>query len=209
MSDGIAAMGVAPHSGWAAVVVLGASPADPHVLLRSRIELIEQSDPKSKQPYHALESLGLEQAAEQLSHYRLAAEARAYAALRDIATAMSERGLRLAAVGVLDSAGRKGDSLSSILASHALIHSADGDHFRNAVDAAARRIGCAVRRIRARELDTQAEAGLHRSSAVLRETVNGIGRLVGPPWGADQKMAALFAWLLLAEESPGTGYGDC
>jgi hypothetical protein len=30
------------------------------------------------------------------------------------------------------------------------------------------------------------------------DTVNGLGRQVGPPWGADQKKAALLAWSLLA-----------
>jgi hypothetical protein len=29
-------------------------------------------------------------------------------------------------------------------------------------------------------------------------TVKELGRSVGPPWGADQKAAALLAWLVLA-----------
>lgn len=41
------------------------------------------------------------------------------------------RNWRMTAAGVLESAGRKGSSLAAILASHALIHAADGDHFVN------------------------------------------------------------------------------
>jgi hypothetical protein len=32
----------------------------------------------------------------------------------------------------------------------------------------------------------------------MLDTVNDLGRQVGPPWGADQKKAALLAWSLLA-----------
>jgi hypothetical protein len=201
MTDGIAAMGIAPHSGWAAVVVLGTSHANPRVLARSRIDMVDKSAPESKQPYHAVESLHLEQAAELVSRYRASAEDMAYAAVRALAAQLAARGARMTSVGVLDSAGRKGSSLASILASHSLIHAADGDHFRQALAGAAERSGLKVRRIRARDLEAEAEAGLQKPAALLRDAVTGLGRQVGPPWGSDQKMAALLAWLLLAQGS--------
>ena len=37
-----------------------------------------------------------------------------------------------------------------------------------------------------------------RSPQELTTTVARLGREAGPPWGADQKSAALLAWLLLA-----------
>jgi hypothetical protein len=67
--------------------------------------------------------------------------------------------------------------------------------------AAAVVLGLAVRRVRARDLPAQAEESLRRPSAVLREVVSALSRQVGPPWGADQKSAALLAWLLLAPET--------
>jgi hypothetical protein len=203
MADGIAAMGVAAHSGWAAAVVLGISETGPVVLLRSRIDMVDPRAPESKQPYHAVESLELDQAQERLNEYMAYAEGLAYAAFQTIGAELTARKWRMTEAGVLDAAGRKGSSLASILASHALIHSADGDHFRQATAAAAARSGLSVARVPARELEAQAAAGLRRPLARLREAVNGLGRQVGPPWGADQKMAALLAWLLLVREPDG------
>jgi hypothetical protein len=180
------------------VVVLGAAAhADPQVLLRSRIELIDGSAPESKQPFHAIESLDLEQAAQRLRQFKDLAEGLAYAAIQRLAADLRARGVRMTAAGVLDSAGRKVSSLASILASHALIHAADGDHFREALAVAAERSGLSVSRVRACDLEARAEGALHRPLAQLRAEVRGLGRQVGPPWGADQKMAALLAWLLL------------
>jgi hypothetical protein len=39
---------------------------------------------------------------------------------------------------------------------------------------------------------------MKRAPEELRATVAELGREVGAPWGADQKGAALLAWLLLA-----------
>jgi len=197
VAAGVAVMGFAPHSGWAAVVVLGGSHTDARVLVRSRVEMADHRAPESKQPYHAVETLGVEEAARRLDGYMAVAEGMAYAAIQALAEDLSGRGYRVTSVGVLESSGRKGSSLASILASHALIHAADGDHFRKALAAAAERSGLAVSRVRARDLEAQAEARLCRPVPRLREAVNEFGRQVGPPWGADQKMAALLAWLLL------------
>jgi hypothetical protein len=193
----IAVMGVAPHSGWAALVVLARAHAGLRVLTRSRAELTDPRAPESRQPYHSVETLGVEEAARRLDGYRAVAENMACAAVETAAADLAGRGYRLTAVGVLESSGRKGSSLASILASHALIHTADGDHFRQAIVAAAQRSGPAVSRVRARDLEAEAETRLRRPAARLREAVSELGLQVGPPWGADQKMAALLAWLLL------------
>jgi hypothetical protein len=195
----VAAMGVAAHSGWAAVVALGRTPNGPQVLARSRVDLIEDGFPESKQPYHAVEALSLEQAAQRLDRYRRQAEAKALAALHRLQEEVTGREFRLRSVGILESAGRKGSSLESILASHAAIHSADGDHFRSALSTAAQALGLTVSRVPARDLDTRAAACLHQSLNHLGDAVRQLGKQVGSPWGADQKQAALLAWLLLEQ----------
>jgi hypothetical protein len=190
-------MGVAAHSGWAAVVALGRSPNGPQVLARSRIDLIEDGFPESKQPYHAVEALALAEASQRLDGYRRQAEAKALAALHRLQEEVTGREFRLRSVGILESSGRKGGSLASILASHAAIHSADGDHFRSALSTAAQALGLTVSRVPARDLDTRAAACLHQSLNHLGDAVRLLGKQVGSPWGADQKQAALLAWLLL------------
>jgi hypothetical protein len=193
----VAAMGVAAHSGWAAVVALGRTPNGPQVLARSRLDLIEAGFPESKQPYHAVEALAMEEASQRLDGYRRQAEAKALAALHHLQEEVTGREFRLKSVGILESSGRKGSSLESILASHAAIHSADGDHFRSALSTAAQTLGLSVSRVPARDLDTRAAACLHQSLNHLADAVRQLGRQVGSPWGADQKQAALLAWLLL------------
>jgi hypothetical protein len=194
---GIAVIGFAPHSGWAAVVALGGSRAEPRVLARSRVEMVDPGVPESKQPYHSVEGLELEEAARRVEGYGFAAESNAYAAIQALAKELAEQGYRVTAAGILESSGREGSSLTSILTSHALIHTADGNHFRTALGAAAERNGLTVSRLRARDLESEAAKVLGRSALRLRKAVAALGRQVGPPWGADQKSAALLAWLLL------------
>jgi len=191
-------MGLASHSGWAAMVVLGGSAARLQVVARSRIELIDPHDPESKQPYHAVEMVCLEEAMGRLDGYMLEAKSRAAASIQAQREDLDKRGYRLRSVGILESAARRPGSLASILASHAAIHAADGDHFRNALANAAEQHGLAVIRVRARGLEDEAAARLRWPVQKLRDTVERLGRQVGPPWGADQKQAALLAWLILA-----------
>jgi hypothetical protein len=195
------ALGIAPHSGWAAVVGIGEASARPRVLLRERIEMADAADIGSKQPYHAVEDLPVAEAAKRIARYAATAESMARAAVQRIVADLARDGHRVIRLGILDSAGRKGGSLEAILASHALIHTADGDHFRDAVASAARRSRLAVSRIPARDLDREASAVLGTPVERLCETVKDLGRDVGPPWGADQKAAALVAWLLLRKAS--------
>jgi len=196
-----AALGLAPHSGWAALVALGEADGSLHVLVRDRIEMADARQAGSKQPYHAVEGLPIEEAERRLAAFEAEAGRMAHEALEGIAGHLAQGGHRVVGLGILESAGRKGVSLVSTLASHALIHTADGDHFRNAIAGAAVRLGQAVSRIRARELGAEAARATGLPHAALARSVATWGREVGPPWGADQKAAALLAWLVLAREA--------
>jgi hypothetical protein len=111
--------------------------------------------------------------------------------IQGIASRLVQDGHDVVGVGILESAGRKGGSLADILRSHALSHRADGDHFRSAFAAAATRCGLAVSRVRARDLEAEAATAIGRSPETQRQVLKDLGRTVGPPWGADQKAAAL------------------
>ena len=192
-----AAIGFSPHSGWAAMVVLGGSAAAPELLTRSRVQLIDEHDPESKQPYHAVEFLCVEEATGRLDGYMSVATNLAYECIRVQSEQLKGRGILISSVGIVDSSSRKQVSLPSILASHALIHAADGDHFRNALFVAAEQCRLQVSRIPARMLEAHASECLRRPVEQILEIVNKLGLGKGPPWGADQKKAALLAWSLL------------
>jgi hypothetical protein len=180
------------------MVVLGNSAAGLQVLARSRVELIDGHDPESKQPYHAVEMACVEEAMGRLDGYMAVAKSLAYRSIHAQREDLNAKSYRLKSVGILESAARKPSSLASILASHAAIHAADGDHFRNALATAAEQDGLTVYRIRTRALEGEAATGLRRPIQELRDTVASLRCQVGSPWGADQKQAALLAWLILA-----------
>ena len=200
MSARTAAIGFSAHSGWAAMVVLGGTKAAPDLLDRSRVTLIDDRDPEAKQPYHTVEFLCVEEATGRLDGYLAIATRMAQESVQAQSEKLKKQGISLKSVGILESSSRKNIALASILASHALIHAAEGDHFRNALSAAAEQLRLEVRRLQTRALEEHAVKCLRLPLKRLLDTVNGLGREVGPPWGADQKKAALLAWTLLQDK---------
>src|SRR5262245_62668605 len=145
MASRSVALGLAPHSGWAALVAIQVVDGAPRVLARDRIEMA--SDPEARQPYHAVEELDVAEARERLDAYAADAARRAHRGLAPIVEELVKSGHPVAGLGILDSSGRQGGSLAAILASHALIHTADGEHFRNALASAAERCRLSVTRV--------------------------------------------------------------
>lgn len=177
----------------------------PNVVLRTRIELADPANEGSKQPYHAVEGLAVEEARKRLSAFEKEARELAAAGLRKVLTDLKEAGYVPDAAGILDSSGRKAGSLESILASHALIHAAEGDHFREALAHACARAGLGVSRVPSRDLIQRAGRALGRPAADLEASMQGLRKTLGPPWDADHKSAALLAWLLLDRDMNGKG----
>ena len=193
-----AAIGLRPHSGWAALIVVAGSVRSPEVVARRRIEIADPTIPGSKQPYHAAEELELRQAANLLARCERASGDLARRAFRKELDGLRNEGRVVAACGLLLSAGRPLPPLESILASHALIHTADGEHFRNALAAAAESHGLALTRVRERELFAVASEKLGVPADNFTGRLAEMGKPLGPPWTQDQKLATLVGWLALA-----------
>ena len=195
---GSCVLAFAPHSGWTAVVAIGGTPARPVVLARERLELTDEKLPGAKQPYHAIEGLPLAEASARLRVFRESAAALAGSGVGALIGTARTAGIQPIAAGILDSSGRDPGTLERVLASHALIHTADGNHFREALAAACAALGLPCARIGKRDLAGEAARSLKRTPKELTAAVARLGREAGIPWGADQKGAALLAWLLLA-----------
>lgn len=195
---GSCVLAFAAHSGWAAAVAIGGTPQRPVLLARERLELADEKLTGAKQPYHAIEPLPLAEASARLATFRESAAALATSNVGTLIETARAAGIEPIAAGILDSSGREPGALEAILASHALIHAADGNHFREALGkaCAALRLPCA--RVRQRDLPAEAARTLKRKPRELTATLARLGREAGSPWGADQKSAALLAWLLLA-----------
>lgn len=196
-----AALGVRAHSGWAALVVVAGPPRSPAVIVRRRLELAGAGIPRPVQPYHAAQRLELEEAEEVVR--RSANEARRLArrAFRALIAELGESGHDAVGCGILLGSGRPATTLAATLASHALIHTAEGELFRGALAHASEHCHLRVTGIKEGELYARVAAELRLQVDELGRRVTELGRPIGPPWGQDQKHAALAAWLALAAHS--------
>jgi len=193
-----AAIGLRAHSGWAALVAVAGSPRSAEILARRRIELSDPAFEGSKQPYHAAEGKPLPKAAKILDRCAADAGRLARQAFREVAAEVATSGHWVASCGLLLASGRPLPALAAILASHALIHTADGELFRDALAAAAEENGWLLARVKEKEAYAAAAAALRLPPEELRGRVKDLGRSIGPPWTEDQKLAAVAGWLALA-----------
>lgn len=194
-----AAIGFRAHSGWTALVAISLEEDSPRVLLRQRPHLVKKFTFEFRQPYHSAEKISPTEGRSFVSFVRNEARSLAYHAIRSAQISLREQGCELTRSALLLAAGRPLPALPRILASHALIHTADGELFREALLHASKR--CSVETFTTKEADL-----LERASHALRlQPEELVRRLVdlraelGPPWTQDEKFAALAAWLSLLE----------
>ena len=187
------AFGFKAHSGWAALAVIGEKDGAPVLVDRRRVELVEEQ--WAKQPYHAAEDLETQEAHDLV----LSGIAEAHRiALRQLKMAVQRektRGNQVAACAVLVGTGMPSWSIDEILAVHFRMHKAEGVLFREALTAAAAALGMDATAIPEKEL-----AAIGEARGIL-PTLAALGKSAGPPWGKDQKDAALAALLALPRRS--------
>jgi len=195
-----ACFGLKAHCGWSALVLLGRLEGDFAVLDRRRIELVEPDAATwARQPYHAAESLEPGAARELVERGVEAARRIAIEQMRAAVQRCLESGHEVAACAVLVSEPMPGWSVDEILAVHFRMHKAEGHLFPEAMVQAARACALSVIVIREKRLGERAEKTLAAAIGRLQGRVAALGKSVGPPWGKDQKNAALAAMIALQE----------
>jgi len=195
-----AALGFRAHSGWAVVVAVTASPVNGVVLARRRIEIAYAGIPGSKQPFHAVAALDDLSAAEVLIHQRRESSTElATRAVREVIAELAKAGHAVACSSIILAAGRPLPNLAAILKSHALIHTAEGEFFRDVLQRANEDCGLPVMKLRARDVWDRGSETFSVPSAALQKQIVQVGRAIGPPWREDHQLASLAAWIALAE----------
>jgi hypothetical protein len=185
------------HSGWGALVVIAGSGASPELIERRRITIIDPAVIGTKQPYHFAENLSLTDAESHLRKCADASEDLALKAVRETQTALRNNGYDVIAAAMLLASARALPPLANILRAHPLIHTAEGEFFRKAVQQACQRSGLACTGFRESELDQLAKLEFGPNTQRHLRKIEELGRLAGPPWTQDYKRAALAAWILL------------
>jgi hypothetical protein len=163
------ALGISPHTGWAACVVVGGSLAKPEIVANEVIHILDDS---MRFLFHMAEEMKLAEAEKWIARTRKTAVANARKALAPLAAQAS--------VCAIVARDRDPGPLERILAAHPRIHTAEGCFYRDVFREAS---PVPVRLVSPADLDPSK-----------------VGKLAGPPWGRDQRAAALAAWTVLGKK---------
>ena len=187
--------GMKAHSGWAALVVVGKRDGDFVVVDRRRIELVE--DEWAKQPYHAAEDLKPDAARDVVKR---GVEGAHRIAVREMHAAVKreqERENEVTTCAVLVANPMPDWNIEEIRSVHFRMHKAEGVLFRDALVRATKACGLRLVAIPEKLLTEHAASALGTPVSGLVKKIATLGKSVGPPWGKDQKDAALAALVAL------------
>ena len=170
----VLSVGFRTKTGKAIAIALSCDHA-PHFLRRWNVALHDPAFPQTGQPHHEVLEMPWPEAQDAVREYENRIFDVATAALRDILRVCDAR-----AIGVVGSPDRP---LEKIGNRHIRAHAAEGMLFRHAVEVAAERCGVRCRSFSDRKFATDKDA------------MDAIGRDAGRPWRADERAAAMAAWL--------------
>jgi hypothetical protein len=162
------------------LVVVRGPASSPQVLTRQRVELVRS--PLPRQPYHAIAEggLSLRDGESLISRVK---EMSTTAAIAATATVVKEYSVGV--IGVVGHIRNIPDDLGRILASHALLHAAEGALFEEALLDAADQVGLGSLLVESKAIK-------------ISHGVETAGKSLGPPWQKDHKFAAAAALAALS-----------
>lgn len=187
-------IGLRAKTGRAIVVVLGDTADNPTLLLKTELKLIDPKLPASAQPYHEVMELPWEQAQQAARKSARAIERVATKGLADLIKKQRADGMKIVGAGIVGAPDR---DLARIGNPHIRAHAAEGVLFRKVLDLAAQSNGLKWQVFSDRNFDEAMAEKLGAQYARVKRTISDLGRSILPPWRADEKQAAMAAWLIM------------
>jgi hypothetical protein len=189
-----ATIGFRVKSGWATAILLTGPAASPRVLDRRSIDLSEPETPGSTQPYHAVMEATPKDAAKIEARLCKVVHEATKKSIRVLLVDLAKAGHHPTAGGLvvgstIDPAQIKND--------HIRAHALEGRLFRSALEDALASRGLQTFLLVERGAYAKAAAHFDRPEGELKRAVAELGRTFGGPWRADEKTAALAAWMAL------------
>ena len=191
----IGCIGLRAKTGRAIVVALAGSARTPEALTKSEIVLATAENPALFQPYHRVMDLSWDRAVAAVRTTERAIADIAAAALKEHLARLRAAGITISAVGIVGAPER---DLATIASPHIRAHAAEGVLFRRVLELAAVANGLRSTRFPERDLETLAAARLELPALAVKHALTRFGERLGRPWRADEKAAAIAAWLALA-----------
>ena len=188
-----AAAGFRVKSGWAAVVLL-AGPIGSRALRDNRmIDLSDPRVPETRQPYHA--TVGqLETDAKKINRRTDIVHRITKQSITDLLSDYRRKGYSITRASLV--IGSQLDP-ATIANPHIRAHALEGQLFRSALEQALSSQGIRTMIFLERNAYDKATTQLKKSGLDVRRTIQNFGRFTDAPWRAEQKLAALGAWLAL------------
>ena len=188
-----AALGFRVKSGWAAAVLLTGSAHSPQLCDVQRIDLSDPQLPETRQPYHA--AMGrLETDTKKINRHVDALRRITEKSIAKLLAGYRQQNFRIKRAALV--VGSKIDP-SSVANAHIRAHALEGQLFRSVLQESlqAHRIFTAI--LIERDAYGQAAVELEQSNDNVRRMLQNFGRDTEEPWRAEQKLAALAAWVAL------------
>lgn len=192
MEDG--AIGFRVKSGWAMAVLLASSGGGLRVVDRRRVQLADPNVPDSAQPYHVALELPKAAAARALERLLKSTKRFANRAIADLVKDCQSRGYKLRSAGIV--VGSDADP-AAIKNDHIRAHAEEGRLFRVVIEEPLRELGLNVTITPEKRLYEAASSLLGIEEARLKSEVTLLGKAVSGGWRAEEKAAALAAWMEL------------
>ena len=194
MANTTAAIGFKARTGRAIAVALTGPSSAPQLVSRSELILHDPRTPATFQPYHEVMELAWDESQKSVKPFVRAIEKIATKGLAQLLHELRAQGLTIVGVGVVGSADR---DLNKIGNYHIRAHAAEGILFRRVLEFAAEANSINYRSFAEKTFLTQATAERRVSPSQLSKHLKLIGQSAGPPWRAEQRTAAVAAWLML------------
>jgi hypothetical protein len=194
------ALGFRVKTGFAEGLTLVETESIPRVLARHHLELSDPADPHARFPYHTALELPESESAPIVERVTREVKARGLRGLRAAVEATrGESGeIELRGVGIV--AGSVGDP-ARLGNPHMRAHALEGKLFREALEEAARELGLSWVTVPEKAQYEEAARAVGRDHAALQAGLVEMGRAAGRPWRAEEKAAALAAWIRLARKT--------
>jgi hypothetical protein len=188
-----AALGFRVKSGWAAAVLLTGPTRSPQLCDVRRIDLSDPRLPETRQPYHA--AMGkLETDTTKINRRVSVVRSIAQQSIATLLASYRQKGYAIRRAALVVGSQVDPDSIAN---AHIRAHAFEGQLFRAVLGEALQACRIRTEILVERNAYAQAAAELKDSNDNVQRMIRDFGRVAQGPWRAEQKLAALAAWLTL------------
>lgn len=186
-------VGLSVRTGRAVVVALRGPVDAPEVVAKSRIDVAHAFEEGAV--FHVAQDLPIDEA----RNFIESSEQRFIAlASEGLSALLAPLGAKVIAACLVAGPVTRLPPLEKILKAHPLLHASEGELYRRVFSEACAALHVQPARVALDTLHARATAAFGISEAQVSECLSAMGKAAGRPWAADQKHAALAAWVGLA-----------